>query len=77
MLAGARAVRRIDQQMLLRLGITCYMPVLVTCDGEIVGVITPEWDRQFVDVPCEMGQQVLLHSDMPYLLYSAEESEEL
>ena len=52
------------------------MPVLVTCDGEIVGVITPEWDRQFVDVPCEMGQQVLLHSDMPYLLYSAEESEE-
>ena len=55
----------------LSLQIDCCMPVLVTCDLELVGVITPEAWRQTVEVPCEDGQSVLLHSDMPYFLYSA------
>ena len=59
--------------MLLCLEIECWMPVLVTCDEVLVGVITPERGRQTVEVACEAGGQVLLHSDMPYLLYSVEE----
>ena len=50
--------------------------LLVTCDGEFVGVITPEKGRQAVEIPCEKGQLVLLHSNMPYMLCSAEESED-
>lgn len=61
--------------MLLQIRITCCMPVIVTIDGEIVGVITPESGRQFVEVQAEHGQQVLLHSDMPYLLYYSAEEE--
>ena len=56
--------------MKLRLEIDCYWLVLVTCDGEEVGVITPGVGRQTVEVPFETGQQLALHSDLPYTLYS-------
>lgn len=58
--------------MLLCLEIDCWMPVLVTCDEVLVGVITPERGRQTVEVACGEGRQVLLYSDMPYLVYSVD-----
>ena len=61
---------------MLSLQIDCRMPVLVTCDGNLAGVITPEAGRQTVQVLGEEGQQVLLHSDIPYRVYSAEGEEE-
>ena len=62
--------------MLLYLEIDCRMPILVTCDRELLGVITPEEGRQTVEVSCEEGQQIFLYSDMPYLLYSADEEDD-
>ena len=60
---------------LIGVTIECRMPVEVICDGELVDVIPPKVGRQTVVLSCEDVQRLVLHSDMPFSLYSAEEGE--
>ena len=58
----------------VRLDIFCPGLVLVACDGEIIGVLTPSPQREIVCVPHESpGQSITLHADVPFRMYSAEE----